>query len=85
MTLPDTARDTERNEIALQFADIRPYYGASIIVADPPWEHVDWSKRGNKAKTPGHQYQTQSSPMAWAGGFGPAMNRSSLRRRAGRA
>lgn len=60
MTLPDTARDTERNEIALQFADIRPYYGASIIVADPPWEHVDWSKRGNKAKTPGHQYQTQS-------------------------
>lgn len=47
---------------ALGFAQIRPYGGASLIVADPPWRHNDWGA-GDKRKTPGHHYKTQ--PMGW--------------------
>ena len=50
----------EMDRIAMEWAALRPYYGASVIMADPPWHHQDWSQRGNKSKTASHQYQTQS-------------------------
>lgn len=49
--------------IEKQFAAIRPYGGAAMIMADPPWHHEDWSPAGNKKKTAGHHYQTQ--PLPW--------------------
>lgn len=51
--------------IVTTFAQIRPYGGASLIYADPPWRHVDRSPKGDKTKTTDHQYQTQ--PLEWIG------------------
>lgn len=56
-------REKDDSSPAKSFTAIRPYGGARLIMADPPWRHLDWSTGGNKAKTPGHQYQTQS--LAW--------------------
>lgn len=53
----------DMKQILLEFAELRPFGGASLIVADPPWRHEDWSAEGNKKKTAGHQYETQ--PIDW--------------------
>ncbi|WP_417724583.1 MT-A70 family methyltransferase [Salipiger sp.] len=50
-------------QIAREFAEIRPYGGATFIKADPPWKLRDWSENGDKRKTPDHHYKTQ--PLDW--------------------
>ncbi len=49
--------------IARQFAEIRPFGGARVIVADPNWKFQDWSENGDKRKTPGHHYECR--PLEW--------------------
>ncbi len=46
--------------IAKDWAALRPYMGARIIVADPNWKLRDWSEAGDKTKTPDHHYQCRS-------------------------
>lgn len=49
--------------IAVTWAGLRPFGGASLIVADPPWKFEDWSEAGNKSKSPDHHYACQ--PLDW--------------------
>lgn len=70
MTEPPATRITftktdipDMGPIEREFAAIRPYGGASLIMADPPWHHEDWSQSGNKKKTASHHYQTL--PLSW--------------------
>lgn len=49
----------EMTQIAVQWAQLRPFGGASLIMADPPWHFEDWSPKGDKRKSVVHQYETQ--------------------------
>lgn len=53
-------------EIAHAFAAIRPYGGARLLMADPPWHFEDWSDRGDKSRSVTSKYQTQSLPWIMA-------------------
>ena len=50
----------DRAAIRAEFERIRPFGGATFIMADPPWSFEDWSEKGDKSKTPGHHYRCMS-------------------------
>ena len=53
----------DMGSVSAEFLKLRPFGGAFLIMADPPWHHKEWSARGNKRKTAQHHYQTQ--PLEW--------------------
>ena len=50
----------DRAKIIRELAQIRPFGGASLIMADPPWLLRDFGPGGDKSKTTSAQYDCQS-------------------------
>jgi N6-adenosine-specific RNA methylase IME4 len=47
------------NRIALEWAEMRPFGGFGLIMADPPWTFSAWSEKG-EGKNPTQHYECQS-------------------------
>lgn len=43
-------------QVGLEFLDLRPEGGATVILADPPWRFGTWSQKGVTKKGAGGQY-----------------------------
>ena len=43
-------------QVGLEFSDLRPEGGATVILADPPWRFGTWSQKGVTKKGAGGQY-----------------------------
>ena len=45
-------------KVGLEFAELRPEGGATVIMADPPWRFGTWSDKGVTSKGAGESSST---------------------------